>query len=326
MSSRSILLALSLVLVARSARAEDDVQAAKDVARQHAEVGIALHERGAYTAAVQSFTRAYRIMGAPTVGIRLARSLTKLGRLVEAAKTYQRVIETPVKKEDPPVFAQAVTDARAELAALTPRIPTLMLSLAPGVTSPRLDGIPVAADALGKPAPIDPGMHRVGGIGAAPEALDLHEGERATLVLQVPAAAPPPPGPGRDWRRIAGISGAGLAGVSLVVGVVGSLQVRSAVTDPVFVTYSETTVTNDVCVTAAAPGPDRSAAVDDLCKKAYTGVLVQAVFYPAAIVLGGVGTFLILTSGKGTSPRAAQVQLLPHFGPQAGGLDLIGTF
>ena len=325
MRRRSILVGLSLLLAAATARAEDTDQA-KDVARRYAEEGIALHERGDYAGAVQSFTRAYGVLGAPTVGIRLARSQAKLGHLVEAAEAYRAVIATPVKKTDPPVFAQAVTDARAELEALTPRIPTLTITLADGVTSPRLDENPVTDDALGQPVPLNPGTHRVGGLGAAPKALEIHEGERATLQLEAAASAATQSGPGRDWRRIAGISSAGLAGVSLVVGVVGSLQVNAARSDSAFVAYTKSTVTNDACV-SAAPGGDRpNSMVKDICSKAYTGVALQAIFYPAAVVLGGVGTYLILTSGKGSSPRPAQVQLLPHFGPRAGGLDVIGTF
>ena len=330
MRSRSILLALSLVLATQSARADDADPSAKDLARRYAEEGIALHESGDYSAAVQSFTKAYRVLGAPTVGIRLARSLAKLGRLVEAAKAYQGVIDTPVKKSDPPVFAQAVTDAGAELAALKPRIPTLTITVAPGVTSPMLDGKPIADAELGQPVSVDPGAHRVGGLGAAPEALELHEGERATLDLKVqastPTTQPSQAGSGMNWRRIAGISGVGLAGVSLVVGVVGSLQVNSAMGDPAFKDYAATTVTNNSCKSAAVDGGHPNPGVVDICNKAHAGELLQAIFYPVAVVFGGVGTYLILTSGKSSSPRPAQLQFLPHVGVNAAGLDVIGTF
>ena len=330
MRSRSILLALSLVLAAQSARADDYDQAAKDLARGYAEEGIALHESGDYSAAVQSFTKAYRVLGAPTVGIRLARSLAKLGRLVEAAKAYQAVIDTPVKKSDPPVFAQAVTDAGAELAALKPRIPTLKITVAPGVTSPTLDGKPIAEGELGQPVAIDPGAHRVGGIGAAPEALELREGESATLALKAQSSAvtatATQPGSGMGWRRIAGISGVGLAGVSLVVGVVGSLQVNSTTNDPEFDAARRAYPTsNDVCV-AAVSDPRFRSVIESTCSKGKTGTTLQLVFYPAALVLGGVGTYFLLTSGKSSSPKPAQVQFLPHVGVNAGGLDVIGSF
>jgi hypothetical protein len=324
--SRSILLALAVLLAAPSARAQDYDQAAKDVARRYAEEGIAAHEHGDYPAAVQSFTKAYRVLGAPTVGIRLARSLAKLGRLIEARKVYEGVIATPVKKDDPPVFAQAVTDARAELAELGPRIPTLEITLAPGVSSPMLDGAAVAPDALGKPTPIDPGAHRVGGLGAAPEAPVLQERDHRKLLLHPPLATATPPASDVNWRRITGISGLGLAGVSLIVGVAESLKANSVATDPDFVRYRNSTVTNDVCVSAAAGGDHPDAGIAALCDKAFTAELLQAIFYPAAAVFGGVGTYLLLTSGKPPSPPAVTAHFSPRVGPGIAGFDVTGTF
>lgn len=327
MRSRAILLALSVLLAARSARAEDYDQAAKDVARRYAEEGIAFHEHGDDSAAVLSFAKAYRVLGAPTVGIRLARSLVALGRLIEAKKAYQAVIATQVKKDDPPVFTQAVTDAKSEALALEPRIPTLELTIAPGVTSPMLDGAPVSPDTLGKPTAIDPGAHRVGGLGAVPEAPVLRERDHLKLLLHGPISTPaPPPGPATDWRRIAGISGLGLAGASLIVGVVGSIQARSVASDAAFTAYAGSTVTSDVCVSSAAGGDHPNFRVASLCDKAVTVERLQAVFYPAAIVFGAVGTYLFLTSGKSTTLSAPGARFSPHVGPHAAGLDVTGTF
>lgn len=326
MSIRSILAALSVVLAAATARADYD-QVAKDVARRYAEEGIALHDRGDYAAAVQRFTKAYRVLAVPTVGIRLARSLALLGHFRDAAKTYQEVIAAPVKKTDPPVFAQAITDARAELAELTLRVPTLTLTLDPGVTSPTIDGVAVPLDDLGQQAPIDPGEHRIGGLGASPEALTVHEGDHLSLGLHaLPIAATPAGAPGPNWKRIAGISSAGLAGVSLVVGVVGSLQARAVSTDPDF-TAARYAFPNssDVCADSALD--PRFAHVQSLCSQGKTGLTLQLVFYPAAVVFAGVSTYLLLTSGKPASPPpATRVQFLPHVGPSAAGLDVTGTF
>jgi len=326
--TRSILLALSLLLVAPTARAAEDDQAARDVARRYAEEGIAAHDHGDYGAAVQSFTKAYRVLGVPTVGVRLARSLVKLGRLVEATKAYESVLAAPVKKSDPPVFAQAVTEATAELASLTPRIPTLELTVASGVTSPMLDGSPISASTLGKPTLIDPGSHRLSGLGATPELLVLHEGEHASRALQVAAQAPPPPPPpavpGPSFRRIAGISSAGLAGASLVVGVFGSITVNSVMSDPELEALRHRYPGSaDACASAAAESDLKGRS---LCNRGNTAVTLQVVFYPAAIVFGAVGTYLILTSSKGSSTPPTQVQLFPHIGPHAGGLEVTGTF
>jgi hypothetical protein len=319
-------LALSLLLAAPPARAADD-QAARDVARRYAEDGMASHDHGDYGAAVESFTRAYRVLGAPTIGVRLARSLVKLGRLIEAKAAYQGVVATPVKKSDPPVFTQAITEARAELASLTPRIPTLELTVAPGVSSPTLDGSPLAPSSLGNPTPLDPGSYRLSGLGATPEVLVIREGEHATRVLQAAPPPPPPPPPagaGPSVRRIAGISAAGLSVASVVVGVVESLAVNSIHSSTTFDAYRRLHAgSEDVCVDAVK---EVRADILSICRKGTTAVTLQFVLYPAALVLGGVSTYLLLTSPQGTSSPAARVQLVPHFGPQAGGLAVTGTF
>ena len=330
--SWSILVVLSALAAAPSARADDGDQAAKAEARRYAEEGIAFHESGNESAAVQSFTRAFQVLGAPTVGIRLARSLASLGRLIEAKNVYQTVIVTPMKKDDPPVFRQALTDAGAELAQLTPRIPTLEITLAEGLTSPTLDGAPVSLDALGKPTPLDPGTHHVSAVGAIPEAPVLHERDQLKLLLHaaIAAAKPteiaPPPASGLGFRRIAGISSLGLAGASLVVGIVGSAQATSITNDPAFKAYRASTVTSNVCVSAAFGGDHPDAAIAALCGRASAAERLQAIFYPAVAVFGGVGAYLLLTSGKPTSPRAVQAHFTPYLGPGAAGLDVTGTF
>jgi hypothetical protein len=326
------LVVLAALCAAPSARADD--ADARALARRYAEEGIAFHDSGNELAAVKSFTRAYEVVGAPTVGIRLARSLANLGRLIEAEKVYRAVIATRVKKDDPPVFNQAVTDAGAELARLTPRIPTLELTLSPGVTSPLLDTAPVALDTIGRPFPVDPGPHRISGVGATPEVPTLHEGDHLKLLLRasasaatpVPAAPVPSPPSTLNWRRIAGISGLGLAGASLVVGVVGSAQANAVGNDPAFKAYRTSTVTSNVCVSAAFGGDHPDAAITALCGKAARSELLQAIFYPAFAVFGGAGAYLLLTSGKATSAPPAQAHFTPYVGPGAAGLDITGTF
>ncbi|MEP7127070.1 MAG: hypothetical protein ABJE95_39420 [Byssovorax sp.] len=330
-TSWSLLLALALLLAAPQARAEDYDQATKDAARRYAEEGIAFHERGKEIEAVESFTRAFRVLGAPTVGIRLARSLSLVGRLREARQVYQVVIATRLKKDDPAVFGQAVTDARAELAALEPRIPTLELTLAPGVTSPTLDGAPVSADTLGKPTPIDPGEHHIGGVGAVPEVKTVQEREQIKLTLLAPGAAPPAPpspqppaNPASDWRRIAGISGLGLAGASVIGAVVGSALAGSVKNDPAFDAYRRQSPTaTNVCT---LPGTASQPNIESLCSKATTGERLQVILYPAAAVLGGVGAYLLFTSGRPAPAPPARAQITPYGGPNAAGLEVTGTF
>ena len=159
-----------------------------------------------------------------------------------------------------------------------------------------------------------------------PEAPVLHEREHLKLTLTASPASPPPPALPVNWRRILGISGLGVAGASLVVAVVGSFQARSVASDPAFLSYTSTSTAEDVCVSAAFGGDQPNAAISALCAKGHGAELRQAIFYPAFVVLGGVGTYLFLTSGKPSSPPAARTQFSPYIGPHTAGIDVIGTF
>jgi len=152
-----------------------------------------------YQTAQDLFRRAYALVPAPTLSIREARALEKLGRWVEAVEAYVRTLRTELEPDAPEVFEKAQRDARDELGRLRPRVPRLKVMLE-GATTNRsvivtLDGRPLRPALIGVDTLADPGQHTVDA--AAPdgtrssEVVSLAEGESKTVVLRISGAPAP---------------------------------------------------------------------------------------------------------------------------------------
>ena len=105
-------------------------------------------------------------MQAPSLGLWSARALVKTGRLVQARERYRIVGRIDVSAGELEVQRRAQRDAAAELAALEPRIPFLVVLLegaSLGEVTIDLDGSPFAAAMVGEPRPVRPGSHKVTG-------------------------------------------------------------------------------------------------------------------------------------------------------------------
>src|SRR4051812_4084136 len=79
---------IALALLAAPARAQSLDDSTRSAARGLGEEGIALFDRGDYAGALARFERAEAVVRMPTLSLRAAWCLEKLGRLVEAAERY----------------------------------------------------------------------------------------------------------------------------------------------------------------------------------------------------------------------------------------------
>jgi hypothetical protein len=171
------MLALMATLAALDVRAEDgsgpepssDGSVSNlDLARSIAVTGREAFNAGDYETAVTLFRRAYALYPAPTVVLYEARSLEKLGQLLEADEAYARTTQIPVQPGAPAQFAEAVSAARQEGRVLQGRIPTLTLKLE-GVGTESADlrisinGQAIAPVQLGQARRLNPGKYRVVG-------------------------------------------------------------------------------------------------------------------------------------------------------------------
>jgi hypothetical protein len=125
-----------------------------------------------------------------------------------------------------------------------------------------------------------------------------------------------------NWRRIGGYGAIGLGVVSAAIGIVSATQVQSAQSsiDQYRKTVNEST-SSDWC---SAPLVNTEPSLSGACSKGKTFQAMQIVFFPLAAVAGGLGIYLVATSGK-SAPKAG-LTINPQLGPRAGKLDLAYTW
>jgi hypothetical protein len=200
-STIALLTALAGVLAPRSASAQLS-DADKASARALAQQGQDALDKRDFATAADRFARAGELVHAPTLALGLARAQVGLGKWIAAEETYYRLLHEPVPAGAPPAFTKALADARKDLAALEPRVPsvTIVVKGAPSATV-TLDGAALPSAVLGVPRPVDPGKHvvRAEADGFAPGQSTFTVGERknesVTLTLEHGRATPAVPTP-----------------------------------------------------------------------------------------------------------------------------------
>jgi hypothetical protein len=185
----SVVVATGLLLCAPAAHAEDAETrtAARDLATQ----GGQAYDAGQYAQANDFFSRAYELVHAPSIALMRARSLAKLGQLLEAIDTYEQTARVKLAADAPQAYVAAVDTARTELESVRLRVPRLKLSLthvqageSPKVT---IDDKPTPAALLGVERPMNPGAHHVAVLVSrqirATRELELEEGKSYEVEL-----------------------------------------------------------------------------------------------------------------------------------------------
>jgi hypothetical protein len=212
-----------------------DASSSSQRALSLAHEGIRLYEAGRWAEADAKLTEAESLTHSPVFLLYVARCRRSAGKLIDARGVYRRVAGESLAPSSPQPWHQAVLDARAELAALEPTIPSVAVRVA--------DGTPTTVATIdGRPAPIresvelDPGSHQiviVDGARRAEAAVEVRVGERKRWVDMTFAApsgapgAPPADGPadapadpemeGDDlgWVPGAVVLGVGIAGLGV---------------------------------------------------------------------------------------------------------------
>jgi hypothetical protein len=231
------------MLVATSALAQPVDDATRGAARQLGDEGVAAFQSGDFQTASAKLEKAYAVWRAPTIGLWSARALVNLGKLVEGKERYLDVTTLAVADADAAAQEEAKRTARAELDALAPRIPNLVVVLEgaqPNEVTVHVDGVPLPAALVGEKRPTNPGRHEVTGQKGSERAssvVDLREGVVQIAALRFgaaagPVAVAPPPAPAEEppqassrGRRALTWVTLGLGGVGLATGTVTGLIV-----------------------------------------------------------------------------------------------------
>lgn len=230
--------------------------AARDLATQ----GAKAFDAGKYEEASDYFRRAFDLVHAPSIGIMRARSLVKVGQLVEAIDAYEQTSRFKLVAGAPDAYVKAVQAAKAEVEDVRARVPRVKITLkgadpneAPQVT---IDDKPTPAALLGVDRLLNPGSHHlavvVGRETRGTRELEVNEGQSYSVELDatpravgpvaatLPAAekpelSPPPPAPepppntepappySGSTTRVLGYVGIGVGALGLGIGTYAGL-------------------------------------------------------------------------------------------------------
>jgi hypothetical protein len=239
----SLVTATLLVLATPAFAQQSDAAATASAAaaRSLAKDAKEAFDAGDWAKAADLYHRAAEVMPAPTLVIREARAIDKLGHLIAASELLVKVSRWPLEASSPAAFRTAAQEATAELADIRARIPGLKLMVEGDPPSEIvLDGLAVQRALMNVHQPVDPGDHAITGTIVGRPILEQHvhlaEGERLELVLHpaspaastaprdTPATSPPVVAPGNEHpgtlQRTLGWGSIGVGAAGIVVGVV----------------------------------------------------------------------------------------------------------
>ena len=313
----SVGMAPAVMLVPQEVAAQDF--ATRSAARKLGEEGIALFEKESWAEALEKFNLADQLVPAPTLGVRAARCLVKLGRFVEASERFLEVTRMDLKGVNiTPAFRKAQAEALKEREELLPLIPSLSIEVRGPIGEGILvfvDGEQIPSALVGQTRPIDPGKHEVEvrrGETKVTQKVDVQIKRAERLVFELPELPKPkPPEPDPTWRTIAWIGVGFGAGGAIAFGVNGMLAVS----------LEQDLVKDDKCPNRMCP-PQYHADVDrfELYKVATTVGIVSSVVGLAVGV-----PLLIISPKKKNTPKdeakpAGQVSVMPVVGPNMVGV------
>lgn len=188
-------------------------QTPNDGPLERAARGQLAFEAGRYEQAAELLSDVLRTYPLPSIAYRAGQAQEKLKRLVQAIDLYRMARELEpswqgkVTGEALEKQETARSEAAEALDRLQARIPQLSLrveSAVPGAVTVTVDAVEIAAASLGRPRPLNPGLHVVQATAECGDQdvvqsheVTLEEGKRQELVLKpvCPVAASPPTAP-----------------------------------------------------------------------------------------------------------------------------------
>jgi hypothetical protein len=250
-------------------------------------------KRGDYEAACAKF-RESDLLDPTATGtlLNLAECEEKEGRLASSWQHLRQALDALAPSDD------RVEYARAHLAAIEPRVPKLIVRVAPSAPPTAHVAramVEVGPASLGAPLPVDPGPQEI--LVSAPGyetrryTVELHEGEVKEIQADVGVPVLPSPSAGRSPWRTAGFVTVGIGAAALGIGgVMGALAIGR----------------NDYMNAHCSPGrvncsPEAVAAGS--AGRTYADI--STVSFLAGAVLVAAGTYLVLSHGKKAGVRSA---------------------
>jgi len=322
-----LLAAVAGTRVCAQAEPDDSTRAA---ARALGTQGIEAYWANDFDTANTKLDRAYRLYATATLGLWSARARVQLGQLVAGAERYRETLRAN-NLGDAEAQQKALKEARSELDALVPRIPSLTIQIAnarPDEVSVQLDNAQLPNALIGEARPTDPGQHFVvasRGNERQQVEVQLREGEQRQLKIQFrsqPVAAGDPVAHGDETLTL----GAPLPNSSTAPAAPSGATSSSPLKPLGVITVAfGGAALATAAVTALIANDKRSECIDNIClpevKQSYDAfrtVSMVAFYAGAALAAGGLVLWLAAPSDE-AAPTASL-----RLGP--GAVSLAGTF
>lgn len=199
--ARSVLLAFIAVTITSlhsGGVAAEPSAAEREIARSAMQAGDELRAAGDLRAALLRYRSAHTIMRVPTTGLAVASTEAELGLLVEARSTAIEVLNLPGEGSESAVFGKARADASELALELEPRVPSIIVDVAPrnAPFAVSIDGVALPRDARDLPLKSNPGVHvvevRASGYLTRAQDVTIAEGQTLRLPFLLEAAARAP--------------------------------------------------------------------------------------------------------------------------------------
>ncbi len=171
------------------AQASDADRAA---ARELFNKGVELQNQQKFADALDHFERSQKVVNAPTIYLHVGQCQAALGRLVEATEAFRQAVNFQLPANPPAPFVAAQNEANAQLAAISPRIPELKITVQPKdipTVTVTVDDQPVNSALVGISRPTNPGTHKVTasapGYTKAERTVELKEKQKLEVTLSL---------------------------------------------------------------------------------------------------------------------------------------------
>lgn len=335
--SLALLLTCAALVLCKTASAEP-TSAEISAAKQAFEDALSAETELRWADAALNLRRAIAVKDTPGLRFHLARCEAELGHLVEASLEYDRAEELIAHGAKAPDVQKLLGPARAELLK---RLPRLTLEIPGDVSAPiiTIDRQPFAVSEMALGIPLNPGLHqlRVQAAGRRPyeRALKVKEGDRTTLSVVLPVAAPPggpvetsqgaePPMPSAPAALTADNDKSSSAKLYLMIGEsvltaaglgvgIGYAVARGAATERVDAAQSQ--------IDAAAPGdPAACATPDSVLSGACSDLTTAQRDHDRAVLLSQIG---FVTAGVGAAALLTTWLVYPSARARTSGLSVV---
>jgi PEGA domain len=186
-----LLLVTALLTISPRAFAQAS-DADRAAARELFNKGVELQNQQKFPEALDHFERSQKVVNAPTIYLHVGQCQAALGRLVEATEAFRQAINFQLPANPPAPFVAAQNEATTQLAAISPRLPELKITVQPKdipTLTVTVDDQAVNSALVGISRPTNPGTHKVTasapGYTKAEKTIDLKEKQKLEVTLSL---------------------------------------------------------------------------------------------------------------------------------------------